>query len=84
MYASIIIQLPALNLNELFKMTSEAHHHKTRSTSNQCFYVKNIKDESMRRSFAFMNTKVWNSLPIAIKILNKSQFKTEIRNIYFI
>ena len=70
--------IAAINLNELLKMTSESNNYKTRSTSNQCFYVKNIKNEWMKRSFAFMGTKLLNSLPIELKILNKPQFKSKL------
>ena len=47
------------------------------------FYVKNIKNESMRLSVAIMGTKIWNSLPIALKILNKPHLKTELRTTLF-
>ena len=45
MMYDIYNNIAAINLNELLKMTSESNNYKTRSTSNQCFYVKNIKNE---------------------------------------
>ena len=71
------------NLNKLFKLSSESHHYETRSTSNQCFYVESINTETMRHSFVFSGSKIWNGLPTSLKKLRKAQFKTKIKNTLF-
>ena len=33
------------------------------------------------QNFQFMGVKIWNSIPVSIKNLNKSKFKTRIKSI---
>ena len=72
-----------INLTKLFKLTSEIHHHNTRSTSSQCFYVENAKTEKKKRSFVITGTKIWNGLPSSLKILSKLQFRSKIKSLLF-
>ena len=69
------------NLNCLFRSLEDVHRYTTRSTSNKCIYVDGVRTESCRRSFRFMGAKIWNSLPVSIKSLNKFKFKTLIKSI---
>ena len=69
------------NLNFVFRSLEDVHRYTTRSTSNKCIYVDGVRTESCRRSFGFMGAKIWNSLPVSIKSLNKFKFKTLIKSI---
>ena len=69
------------NLNSLFKTSDHVRYYKTRSISNQCFYIDSIRTESSTRSFTFTGAKIWNCLPVSIKTLSKSKFKRNIRTL---
>ena len=69
-----------VNLNNLFRLSEDVHQYKTRSTSNKCIFIDRVETESSRRSFVFTGTKIWNSLPVSIKSLNKLKFKAKIKS----
>jgi len=56
------------NLNNLFKSSANIHQYKTRSTTNKCFYIESVRTELMRNSFKSTGTKIWNSIPLPLKI----------------
>ena len=68
------------NLNNLFELPDNIHSHRTRSVLNNCFFIENVRTELVKRSFLSTGPKIWNSLPLKIKQLSKSQFKTAIRD----
>ena len=53
----------------------------TRSSSNECFYVKASKTESIKKSFVRIGVSIWNSIPYSVKCLGKSKFRNKIKQI---
>ena len=64
-----------------FTKTSMIHNYNTRSSSNECFYVKASKTERMKKSFARIGVSIWNSIPYSVKSLSKYKFRNKIKQI---
>ena len=64
-----------------FKAVSEAHSHNTRSSSHDYFVSRDLSLSPS--SFAYTSIKVWNSLPLSLKNVDKfDRFKRNLKE-YF-
>ena len=54
-------------LCELFQPLASRHHHRTRSSSTNGTHLPVIRNEHGRKSFAFREAKIWNSLPPSLR-----------------
>ena len=65
-----------------FKAVSEAHSHNTRSSSHNYFVSRDLSLSPS--SFAFSAIKAWNSLPLALKNVDKiDRFKRDLKQHFF-
>ena len=62
-----------------FTKTSMIHNYNARSSSNECFYVKDSKTEPRKKSFASIGVSIWNSIPYSVKSLSKYKFRNKIK-----
>ena len=61
-----------------FKAVSEAHSHNTRNSSHNYFVSRDLSLSPS--SFAFTAIKAWNSLPLALKNIDKiDRFKRDLK-----
>ena len=47
--------------------TEHAHHYKTRSKSNQNYFLKSIRTNIGKNSIQFFGAQLWNRIPLAFK-----------------
>ena len=60
-------RLPSV-FKDYFKYLSLQHHHITRSISNKNLYLRRIKMHRGQTSFSYNGIKIWNKIPINIKL----------------
>ena len=66
-------RLPSV-FNNYFKYLSLQHHHITRFISNKNLYFQRMKTHRGQTSFSYNGIKIWNKIPINIKLLFKYSF----------
>ena len=71
-------RLPSV-FDNYFKYLSLQHHHITRSTSNKNLYLQQMKTHRGLTSFSYNGIKIWNKIPINIKLLSKYSFNRRIK-----
>ena len=54
----------------LGKLTT-VHSYRTRSVTNENYYVEQVRTENMKGAFSISGALIWNSIPLSIKTLNK-------------
>ena len=65
-----------------FKAVSEAHSHNTRSSSHNFFISRDLSLSP--NSFTYTAIKVWNSLPLSLKSIDKiDRFKRSLKDYFF-
>jgi len=71
-----------INLLNQFLKTITIHNCNTSST-NECFSVKFLRTEKMKKSFTriLFGVPVWNSIPRSMKLLIKSKFLNKIKEL---
>ena len=69
------------NIKNMFTKLSSVHSYRTRSVTNENYYVEQVRTENMKRAFSISGALIWNSIPLSIKTLKKSQFKSELKRI---
>ena len=67
----------------MFTKLSSVHSYQTRSTTNENYYVEQVRTENMKRTFSISDALIWNSIPLSIKTLKKNQFKSELKRTLF-
>ena len=65
------------NIVSMFQKVTHTHQYRTRSATNQNFYMQSTRTDRMRKSFSRAGVQIWNSLPLPLKELNKIQFESE-------
>ena len=59
----------------MFTKLSSVHSYRTRSVTNENYYVEQIRTENMKRAFSISGAMIWNSIPLSIKTLTKKNLK---------
>ena len=71
------------NIKNMFTKLSSVHSYRTRSVTNENYYVEQVRTENMKRAFSISGALIWNSIPLSIKTLKKNQFKSELKGKLF-
>ena len=71
------------NIKNMFTKLSSVHSYRTRSVTNENYYVEQVRTENMKRTFSISGALIWNSIPLSIKTLKKNQFKSELKRKLF-
>jgi len=69
------------NICALFNYAKEIHHHNTRSSSRNNFFIKHSRINLQKNSFSRVGAKVWNQIPAHIRDMSKSSFRSEIKSL---
>ena len=75
--------LAPANIKNMFTKLSSVHSYRTRSVTNENYYVEQIRTENMKRAFSISGAMIWNSIPLSIKTLTKNLFKSELKGKLF-
>ena len=62
------------NLRDLFLPTKKVHSYNTRSFVSDNFYIQRSRLEIKRQSFSRVGVKLWNELPMKLRVLPKTLF----------
>ena len=65
------------NISMLFTNSEQVHHHFTRFSPAGNLYVKTSRTNQLLFSFARIGITVWNSIPMKLRIKNRTPFKRE-------
>ena len=57
------------NIKNMFTKLSSVHSCRTRSVTNENYYVEQVRTENMKRAFSISGALIWNSIPLSIKTL---------------
>ena len=60
------------NIKNMFTKLSSIHSYRTRSVTNENYYVEQVITENMKRAFSVSGALIWNSIPLLSKHLKKS------------
>ena len=71
------------NIKNMFTKLSSVHSYRTRSVTNENYYVEQVRTENMKRAFSISGALIWNSIPLSMKTLKKNQFKSELKRKLF-
>ena len=71
------------NIKNMFTKLSSVHSYRTRSVTNENYYVEQVRTENMKRAFSISGALIWNSIPLSIKTLKKNQFKSKLKRKLF-
>ena len=71
------------NIKNMFTKLSSVHSYRTRSVTNENYYVEQVRTENMKRAFSISGALIWNSIPLSIKTLQKNQFKSVLKGKLF-
>ena len=63
------------NIKNMFTKLSSDHSYRTRSVTNENYYVEQVRTENMKRAFSISGALIWNSIPLSIKTLKKINSK---------
>ena len=55
------------NIKNMFTKLSSVHSYRTRSVTNENYYVEQVRTENMKRAFSISGALIWNSIPLSIK-----------------
>ena len=67
------------NIKNMFTKLSSVHSYRTRSVTNENYYVEQVRTENMKQAFSISGALMWNSIPLSIKTLKKNQFKSKLK-----
>ena len=70
----------ASNISMLFTHSKQVHHHFTRFSAAGNLHVKASRTNQLLFSFARIGVRVWNSIPMKLRIINRTPFKRELKN----
>ena len=68
------------NIAMLFTHCEQVHHHFTRFSAAGNLYVKASRTNQLLFSFARIGVRVWNSIPMKLRIKNRTPFTRELKN----
>ena len=71
------------NIKNMFTKLSSVHSYRTRSVTNENYYVEQVRTENMKRAFSISGALIWNSIPLSMKTLKKNQFKSQLKRKLF-
>ena len=74
-----IYRVPS-NISMLFAHCEQVHHHFTRFSAAGNLYVKASRTNQLLFSFARIGVRVWNSIPMKLRIKNRTPFTRELKN----
>ena len=57
------------NIKNMFTKLSSVHSYRTRSVTNENYYVEQVRTENMKRAFSISDALIWNGIPLSIKTL---------------
>ena len=57
------------NIKNMFTKLSSVHSYRTRSVTNENYYVEQVRTENMKRAFSISGALIWNSIPLSMKTL---------------
>ena len=57
------------NIKNMFTKLSSVHSYRTRSVTNENYYVEQVRTENMKRAFSISGSLIWNSIPLSMKTL---------------
>lgn len=61
----------------MFQKVTYTKKYCTRLTTKENFYAQHTRTRNMRRSVSRSGIQIWNSLPLSIKVLNETKYKSE-------
>ena len=67
------------NISMLFTHSEQVHHHFTIFSAAGNLYVKSSRTNQLLFSFARIGVRVWNSIPIKLRIKNRTPFERELK-----
>ena len=73
-------KLPAA-FDEYFKPATIHHNYTTRSTTNQNYFLQRMNTNRGQSSCSFAGTKIWNTIPLEIKLLSLYSFTNYFKKI---
>ena len=63
------------NIKNVFSKLSSVQNYRTRSVTNENYYVEQVRTENMKRAFSISGALMGNSIPLSIKHLKKINSK---------
>ena len=63
----------------LFTHSEQVHHHFTRFSAAGNLYVKASRTNQLLFSFARIGVRVWNNIPMKLRIKNRTPLKRELK-----
>ena len=58
------------NIKNMFTKLSSVHNYnRTRSVTNENYYVEQVRTENMKQAFSISGAMIWNSIPLSVKTL---------------
>ena len=63
------------NIKNMFTKLSSVHSYRTRSVTNENYYVEQVRTENMKRAFSISGALIWNSISLSIKTLKGKLFE---------
>ena len=54
------------NIKNMFTKLSSVHSYRTRSVTNENYYVEQVRTENTKRAFSISGVLIWNSIPLSI------------------
>ena len=72
------------NSENMFTKLTTVHSYRTRTVTNENYYVEQVRTENMKRVFSISGALIWNSIPLPSKVLKrKNQFKSALKEKHF-
>ena len=71
------------NIQDLFQDISDIHSYNTQSSALNNFYTQSSRPSIQVNSFSRIGTKIWNKMPMSLRILPKTVFKSKIKQTLF-
>ena len=69
------VNLAPDNIKNMFTKLSSLHSYRTRSVTNENYYVEQVRTENMKRAFSISGALIWNSISLSIKTLLKKSIQ---------
>ena len=57
------------NIKNMFTKLSSVLNYRTRSVTNENYYVEQVRTVNMKRAFSISGALIWNSIPLSMKTL---------------
>ena len=76
-----MINLSPPQITNIFNFQSNIHPYNTRSSSRGNFFVQYSRLEKQNKTFSRVGVKVWNSLPVEMRHLSKTNCKRKSHNL---